>query len=68
LERKDFYRRKLYLEKALSHIEDPIKRESLIYENLVFGSNILEKEEKKRKITILYDSAFVKSFKIENED
>jgi hypothetical protein len=68
LERTEFYRRKNFLEKALSHIEDISKRESLVYENLVFGSNMLEKEEKKRKITILYDSAFVKAFKIENED
>jgi hypothetical protein len=68
LERTEFYRRKNFLEKALSHIEDISKRESLVYENLVFGSKMLEKKEKKRKITLLYDSAFVKAWKIENEE
>jgi hypothetical protein len=68
LERTEFYRRKNFLEKALSHIEDISKREFHVYENLTFGSNVLEREDKKRKITILYDSAFVKAFKIENED
>jgi hypothetical protein len=66
LSREDFYRRKISLERALSHVEDPIKKELLIFENLTFGSNSLEKENK-RKITILYDSAFVKAFKIEND-
>jgi hypothetical protein len=68
LSREDFYRRKISLERALSHVEDPIKKELLVFENLTFGSNVLEREDKKRKITILYDSAFVKAFKIENED
>jgi hypothetical protein len=68
LERTKFYRRKNFLEKALAHIEDTSKRESLVYENLVFGSNVLGREGKKPKITILYDSAFVKAWKVENED
>jgi ABC-type transport system involved in cytochrome c biogenesis ATPase subunit len=68
LSREDFYRRKISLERALSHVEDPIKKELLVFENLTFGSNVLEREDKKRKITILYDSAFVKAFKIENDE
>jgi len=67
-ERMEFYRRKNFLERALSHIEELSRRKSLVYENLAIGSEILEKEEKKRKITLLYDSAFVKAWKIENEE
>jgi hypothetical protein len=68
LERTEFYRRKNFLEKALAHIEDSSKRQFHVYENLVFGSKMLEKEEKKRKITIVYESAFCCAFKVENEE